>query len=149
MSTMHIPNARLINFERKDKDTVIKRYDNERGSFALFRVMEERYCNNPLPHMIKVNNPMLLQQMEKMDLQIGDYLTIDGEYDVKISPEEERSYTQIIAFKISLSHETWRKKAAMKKAEKDTESTPQSEEPKEIDLSTCDIFLSAINEGGD
>lgn len=145
MSTMNIPNARVINFEKKDKVTFMKRYDNERGSFILFKVMEERYGTNPLPHMIKVNNPVLIKQLEKMNLQIGDFLTIDGEYDVKISPEEERQFIQIIAFKISMTHETWKKKKMQKK--KEPAPAPEPEET-EIDLSTCDIFEQEIN-GGD
>lgn len=144
MSTIHITNAKIINFDREHKDTLLKKYENEKGHFLLFRVMEERYYKRPLPYMIKVNNPDILQQVDKMHLTMGDYLTIDGEYDVKIS-EDKRQYVQITAFSIGFCHETWQKKQKEKQKEGNSNSSTSTdvstEHETEVDLEKCDIFL--------
>lgn len=144
MSTIHIPDARVINFDREDKETFLRKYENEKGTFVLFRVMEERYYKRPLPHTIKVNNPELLQLLDKMNLEMGDYLTIDGEYDVNIG-EGKRQYVQITAYKISFTHETWHRKQKEKEEQKDipaTDTDTSEEKENEVDLEKCDIFLN-------
>lgn len=146
MSTINIPNARLMNFSKQDKELILKRFENEHGNFVMFRVMEERYGKNPLPHMIKVNSPDLIKQLDKMDLQFGDYLTIDGEYDIKVSTTDYKQHVMVIAYNIRLSHESWVKR---KKEKKENEEKTQSDtvSSNEIDLSECDIFRTEINGG--